>query len=343
MVPHELGQGRLELGLPDGRPQKVLRIDATGASSTLIGRLVVGSYITGQDQVLVTARGGLSLVQRAEIHRVVDRLLGMSVVDDRPEAVEIENFVDPGKYELPRLLGRVVELLHRQLEGCLAALVGESSAGLDRLDAVEEEIDQLYLLMARQLLLSSDSPRLARDIDVPSHHFQLGDRLIAKVLEVTGDLVHNIGTDLRDHLEGVRQMPPALTRAVAHRLRRLMGLLDRTMIAFANLSVPEANATLNRIAKVLPRDAYLGPLIARRVPDPKVAGAIQRVVCHLVMAHEMLVVVNEVTINRSVEPETVALTGARVALGGRYGGDLPRVDRPDALVGPSVRVGTRGD
>ena len=121
--PHDLGEGRLEPGIPNGRPQKVLRIDATGASPTLLGRLLVGSYITGQDQVLVTARGGLTAGQRAALRRVVDRLLGMSIVGDNPAAVEVQNFIDPGKYDLPRLFHRLVELLAEELEGCQLAVV----------------------------------------------------------------------------------------------------------------------------------------------------------------------------------------------------------------------------
>jgi len=108
---HDLGLGRLEPGTPDGRPQKVLRIDVTGAPPNLLGRLLVGSYITGQDQVLVTARHGLTTGQRKEIHRAVDRILGMTVVSDTPEAVVVQNFIDPGKHALPRLLHRVIQML----------------------------------------------------------------------------------------------------------------------------------------------------------------------------------------------------------------------------------------
>lgn len=312
--PHDLGTGRLEPGLPNGRAQKVLRIDVTGARSGLIGRLLVGSYITGQDQVLVTARGGLTATQRAEVHRVVDRLLGMSVVGDSPSMMEVQNFVDPGKYELPRLLHRLVEMLRYELGLCHAALVSGDASELERTESIEEEIDQLYLLMARQLLLSSDDPRVARDIDVQSHHFQIGYRLVAKVLEVTGDLVHSIGTELRRHLEDLRRLPPSLTGALALRVQRLDSTLSRTMSAFTELSVVEANETLNRISELLAKDAELGPQIARRASDRKVAMAAQRIVCNLVMAMEMLIIVNEVTINRGVEPETVARTGTKVVL-----------------------------
>ena len=201
------GGGAPEPGLPDGRPQKVLRIDMTGAPPNLLGRLLVGSYITGQDQVIISARHGLTLEQRKEIRQVVDRTLGMTVVAESPATVEIQNFVDPGKHELPRLLHRVVQLLRAELKVCHAALTQDNARELSQIENLEEEIDRLYLLVVRQLLLSSDNPRIARNIDVESHHYQIGDRLVAKVLEVTGDLIHEIGKDLQENLPGLRRMP----------------------------------------------------------------------------------------------------------------------------------------
>ncbi len=309
-LPHELGTGRLEPGRSNGRPQKILRIDATRISATLLGRLLVGSYITGQDRVLVVARGGLTPAQRSRTHRTAQRLLGTSVVEDRTEGVEVQNFIDPGKHELPRLLHRVVELLDGELRACRSVLVHGDASELETAEELEEEVDQLYLLMARQLFLSSDDPRIARDIDVPSHQLQIGDRLVAKVLEVTGDLVHAAAVELRAHGRALQRLPAGVTAELDLRVERLRVRLAETMAAFDSLSVASANATLNRIVDALHKDASLGPRLARRASDPEVAASTQRVLCNLAMGLEMLVIVNEVTINRGVEPELVALTGA---------------------------------
>ena len=326
---HDLGEGRLEPTHPTERTPRPLRIDATGAPANLLERLLVGSYITGHDHVILTARGGLTPVQRKEIHRVVERTLGMTVVGDGPGIVEVQNFVDPAKFELPRLIHRVVQMLRSELGFCRTALLEKDRRPLAAVEAMEEEIDQLYLLMVRQLLISSDSPRIARIIDVESHHYQIGDRLVAKMLEVIGDLVHGIATELEGHLVALSRMPPGLVRLFAARLGRLDHLLDRTMEAFGQLSVIGANATLNDIGAALEHDANLGQMICRRVPNRRVAVSAQRIACDLVMALEMLVVINEVTINRTVEPETSVHAGihAHPDTHGPYGG-------PSALIRP---------
>jgi len=292
--------------LPDGRPQKVLHIDITGASANLLGRLLVGSYITGQDQVLVTARDGITPLQRKEIRRAADRILGMTVVGETPTSVEVQNFVDPGKYELPRLLHRVVQMLRAELAVCHAALTGGEARQLAVIQDIELEVDRFYILMVRQLLLSSENPRIARNIDVESHHYQIGDRLVAKVLEVLGDLFQAVGADLQKNLDTLRTVP-RVAHEFAERVKRLDRLLTRTMDAFGHLSLVEANTLLNTLTQLLPKQAGYGQEIAHRVPDRKTAVAAQRICCSLDMALEMLIIVNEVTINRGVEPATELL------------------------------------
>jgi hypothetical protein len=311
--PHALGFARLGRGTPHRRRnepegQKTLTIDATSAPPELLGRLLVGSYITGQDRVLVSAGGGLTLRQRAAVHQTADRILGMTVVGDSDGTVEVQNFVDPGRYELPKLLHRVVRILHFELDLCHRALADDRAASFESLEPMEEEVDRLYLLMARQILLSSDSPRLAHRVDLDSHHYQLGYRLVAKVLEVTGDLVFGIGQQLVRNLPALRRQPPSVRKELARRLESLDRALLRTADAFARRSAEEANALLNQLAKDLRHACASDTSLAARILGRRLAVSAQCIASNLEMAMEMLVIVNETTLNRCVEPENAAET-----------------------------------
>ena len=315
----DLGQGRLEVcpanvDSPEQRRQKLLRIDGSDAPPNLISRLLIGGYITGQDHIVVSAAGGLTPEQRREVRRTVAHVLGMTVVEESPEAIEVQNFVDPGRYRLHRLLNQVVRILRSELGSCLEVLSGADGATLEHLTPLEDEIDRFYLLMVRQLLLSSDDFQVARDIGVESHHYQIGYRLLAKVTEVMGDLVAGVGEELKANLPAFRRLPPAARTELIGLVRRFDERLGRTMDAFDQLSVVDANSILNEIGDALSGESSLGDSLARRLKDRRVAVAAQRIVSHILMGTEMLVVVNEVTINRSVEPETVAQTDRQVRM-----------------------------
>jgi phosphate uptake regulator len=325
----DLGGGRLEVSpanaeAPSERRQKLLRIDASGAPPKLLARLLIGAYITGQDQIMVTARSGLTPEQRHEVRRTVAHVLGMTVVEEESGGIEVQNFVDPGKYQFHRLMSQVVRMLRTELETCRSVLTGGNRAALQQIGPMEDEIDRFYLLMVRQLLLSSDDFQIARDIGVESHHYQIGYRLIAKVLEVTGDLVAGVARELGDNLPKLQRLPKPAVADLVTLIVRVERLLDRTMDAFTRLSVVDANANLNEIDETLPADYTLGDSIARHVSDHRLAVSTQRVVSNLLMALEMLVIFNEVTINRSVEPETVAKTDRHVTMHSREPGESPK-------------------
>ncbi len=316
----DLGAGRLEVrparvDSPEERRQRLLRIDATDAAPNLVSRLLVGGYITGQDHIIVTARTALTREQRREVRHTVSHVLGMTVVEESTDSIEVQNFVDPGRYQLHRLLGQVVRILRSELETCLAVLRGTDGAALEQIGTLEDEVDRFYLLMVRQLLLASDDFQVARDIGVESHHYQIGYRLIAKVIEVLGDLLSGVAHDIAQNLAGFRKLAKTDRTSLVTLITRFDERLRRTMEAFDNLSVVDANAVLNEIAETQPAESTTGDSLARQVKERTVAVAAQRVVSNIIMATEMLVILNEVTINRSVEPETVAKTDRNVAMG----------------------------
>lgn len=315
----DLGEGRLEISpakdeAPSDRHQKLVRVDATGAPPNLLARILVGGYITGQDQIVVTSRTILSPEQHREIRRIVAHALGMSVVEEDPNRIEIQNFVDPGRYRLHRLLNQVVRILRAELQACSKALSTGDRSPLQQLGTLEDEVDRFYLLMVRQILLSSDDFQVARDIGVESHHYQIGYRLVAKVLELTGDLISAVARELEENLDGLRRLPAATREELLRRLARLDQVFDRTMEAFEQMSVVDANEILNDLDRTFAREEVFRGSRVRQARDRQADLSAQRIVSNLVMATEMLVIINETTINRGVEPETVAKTDRKVLI-----------------------------
>lgn len=308
----DLGGGRLELSLVGGhgspapREQRTLRLDTRGAPPQLLGRLVIGGFITGQDRVELL--GSLSPLQREEVGKAVERLLGTSIVEERPDRLDIQNFLDPTRYPIPKLLSRMAGLLRAQVELCAQALEAPSKEELARIDSVEDELDRVYLILVRQLLISSDDFRVAKEIGVASHHFQLGYRVVAKSLEVVGDLLYETGRDLAEIGQAADRLPKPV-RAELHQLVSQFGLaLDRALSAFMGVSVVEANEGLNRARTDLPLLHEAGPRLSRKIKDLTVSLLVQRAVTSLAHAQEMLGVVNEITLNKAVEPEVLSRT-----------------------------------
>jgi phosphate uptake regulator len=309
----DLGEGRLELS-PAGRPgasegRHSLHLDATDCPPDLLSRLLVGAYITGQDHIVITSRRELPNELRAEVDRIARRVLGMSLIEDETDRLEIRVFLDATKHRLPGLLDRVVRMLRLEIELCQQALVSGDAVPLERVAKVEEEIDRFYLLMARQILLASNDFHVAREIGVPSHHYQLGYRVVVKMLEVTADLLATVAEDLG------AEMPKGEDAVeLGRQLAEFDATLVRSMEAFREVSAGAAHVALTEIEAWQQRQGPLLATLIGRSRDKVGAARVQRILSGLGTARELLAIVNEITINRSVEPETVAHAGGRAVV-----------------------------
>lgn len=312
----DAGFGRLEVVPASGSSssssavQKVLNVDARDAPPHLLSRLIIGAYITGHEQVIL--QGRISPAQRGEVAGTVSRLLGSSIVEDGPDRIEIQNFVDPTHYGLSRLVSRMVGLLRLQVQACSAALTDEGDLEIERLEAMEDEVDKIYRLTIRQLLLASDNFQIAKEIGVPSHHFQLGSRVVAKVLEEIGDLLQGIGEELGSRAKGGWEVPAEVRRELANWMSRFETHLERSTVAFGRASATEANDALNDILDDLPVLEDAEDQLPRKVKDKPSALVAQRLLSGVFQAMKLLVVVDEITINRAVEPEALPRSKERV-------------------------------
>ena len=339
-----LGEGRLEItpATPSGARagEKVLSIRVDHSAPNMICRLLVGAYVTGQDLVRLSTAEAFTTSQLEEINQTVARVLGMNVVEERPNRIEIQVFVDPARHRLPHLRDRVARLLRTKIGLCRRILAGTTPPPSFReLGRLEEETDRIYLLMVRQLLLASDDFRVAQDIGVPSHHHQIGERLVAKILEMMGDRWFDTGRELLGAHPGLRRLPSAAGADLDRLFERFDALLARTMEAFSHLSVEEANATLNELREELDQQSAFSHLQSRRYPDVRTAMLVQRIVSNLSSAWEMLVAVNEVALNRFVEPERIGgVRPERPVILGPGNGSPPTCPRNPGL----AILGSRG-
>ncbi len=310
----DLGAGRVEITPTpqDERhrtEEKLLPVEMNEVASGLLPRLLIGAYVTGQDRIVLHLKGGFDRDERSQIDRTVRRILGMSIVGETADRLDVQVFVDPTRHALAQLRGRTVNLLRAELALVRRVLAGGRPSNPAEFELLEEEIDRIYFFSVRQLLLASDDFRIAREIGVPSHHYQIGDRLVAKVLEMIGDLLFDTGRSLMAAPGRGRKVPEAVRVLMDDLLGRLDHLLAQTMEAFSRSSLERTNATLNELLSEIEDQPTFGRLLSRRFADPRLAMLVQRFASNLLTAWEMLVAVNEVAFNRDVEPETLAGSG----------------------------------
>src|SRR2546428_101910 len=139
--------------------------------------MITGNYIVGCNTIRLRSREELSPSQLQEIHEAVRGLTGLTIVNQGPRFVTIENFVEPTRFPIDGLLRRLHYLTSRMEKLALGVLAGEAVGRIEEVARMEIEVDRLYWLVVRQLLLAASNRSVAAKIGVTEPRHLLGDRL----------------------------------------------------------------------------------------------------------------------------------------------------------------------
>ncbi len=312
----EMSGGRLELaketqGELAPEVQKTVHIDMDAEEPNMLTRLIVGSYIAGHDNVIIRSKEPFTEAQKEEAATAVKRVLGLSLVEQSANSMEFQNFIDPIKYRLDHIMSRVIGVLSAELEGCKKGLTESSKEVLEGVFGLEDEVDSFYLLMIRQLLLSSENYRLAKGLGIENHRYQMGYRLVVKSLEMTADLVFKIAGEIRNIVDMGTRLPGSANDLLLDLLDNLNRFIQNSYNAFRELSLHEINAVINEITGWLEDMAERAPAFTADLPT-SVATTVQRIISHCIEATRLLIVVDEVGFNRSMERDRTLENGGHI-------------------------------
>ncbi len=172
-----------------------LKADLIEDDETLT-RLIVGSYALGYDTIEVFGKEPLERARADMVIATIKRLRGLEVVDSDARHVVAQSFMDPTKFPVDSLVKRLQILVAKSLEDVMEALDLKKTGSLNEVRRVQDEIDELYWLIVRQLLVALNQRELSADIGIESPLHASGDRVCAKTLDEIGSIILDIAEEL---------------------------------------------------------------------------------------------------------------------------------------------------
>jgi phosphate uptake regulator len=196
-----------------GEAAVTLRAEQAG-SPEMLTRLVVGAYALGYDNIEVIGREPLDQATADMVLGTVKRLRGMEVVESDVRRIVAQSFIDPTKFPVDSLLKRLQILVSGSLERVTRSLDLKTTGSLSEVAKVQGEIDELYWLILRQLLVALNRRELASEIGIESPLHASGDRVSAKTLDEIGGIIMDIAEELVRLGELKTRADPAVTASV---------------------------------------------------------------------------------------------------------------------------------
>jgi phosphate uptake regulator len=153
----------------------------------MLERLIVGNYILGRDVFSIVSTTRISRAQVDEVRKITHRLMGLGIVQETSEQIDLQCSIDPTRFKIDMLLRRLSVIASTMHTEAMQALAESNQELADDAIRREDEADMMYSLALR-LLLSAQRDRTMMDkigLEEPSHILYYG--LITRYLELIAD------------------------------------------------------------------------------------------------------------------------------------------------------------
>ncbi|MCL4436906.1 MAG: phosphate uptake regulator PhoU [Thaumarchaeota archaeon] len=217
---------------------------------SLLTRIITGIYILGYETLEITSKKGFESDQLAEIRQSIQRLTGMSIVEQGMNHVVIKNFVDPTRFPTNGLLRRIYIITSWMQEASIQALKERRKSLANEVLHMENEVDRIYWLVVRQMLLAVKDKHVAKMIGIESPLNIVGDRTIAKVLEKIGDLSENVASEVLTILDSDYTLEKHVLDELDNVYKLVHDVYDTATKAFFAVDIHRSNETLEKVENV---------------------------------------------------------------------------------------------
>lgn len=300
LYPHTDGSLVVRSAVQDGGPLSATTLSLSATDADTVSRALRAAYAVGYDTVTLVAPEDAELTaeERRAVRRLVQTMVGMSVVEETTEYVTVENLLDASEVSIRQ---SVIQLqftalsMHRTAVERVSRRVTDDAA-TDPLDDRDDEVDRLFEMITRHFNRSLADLGEIDDLDV--RRPELFDYyLVARQIERVADHAVRIGA-FADHAESVDDDLLAEVVALAEAAR---GVVETATTAVVEPSADRAHEALDRRARVVDDVLALDQTLFEQSQPG--AYALSRVLASLGRTAECGGNVATVALRASVRPE----------------------------------------
>jgi len=289
----------------EGEETTVCKINADGCTDRmLLGRAITGNYILGRDTIIIHSTKGLSPDQSVEIRDLTHRLSGLGIVDQSPNQVTIQCFLDPARFSITSLLSRLHKVAISMLETSMQALGSQKFSLALQVLELENEADRLYWLILRQIFRAISKIPLSRLVGIESATHAVGYRAVSKYLEEIADYSESIANQTISIADESCEPYAAVIDEICKSGSEALIISKGAMDSLNTLDINLANQIIEKSSQFEKLERDLTDQVLSSVQNRKVTMALRSILWNLVQISRSAKMISEVAINRYLESNT---------------------------------------
>lgn len=230
------------LEILSGKKERAVKVvlQEEGNEDLLI-RSLHGLYLLGCDKIIVqTSEGFLPSSYLKCVRSAIKNFIGAEIVEHTPESITINIFIDPSRYSALLLIERMVNIIKLMVQHIEASINTKQLGILEEVIELEGELDRLYGLTVRQLVLAQDSKNQVKHLGIKASLIT-EYRSIVKSLEDIGDslaqvalMLLEVSTQILNNLNIHKEVFEECMSTLSLIIERILKVLEGPEIYLAN-------------------------------------------------------------------------------------------------------------
>jgi phosphate uptake regulator len=208
-------------------------------SPNILERLIVGNYILGVDIIKIFSSRRINGEQIDEICNIVQRLIGLSVIEMSSKEIILQCSLDPTSFNIYPLLRRLTIITCTMLEESTDALLNNNIEYADNVIDRENEANNIYWLITRLLHSNLNKEALYKEQIDPT-----SIRLISKNLERIADCSEQIAKTTKNFNKlniNIKEKSKNISNLIQLSIR----IFEKTIDSLFLKDLEEANEAIN--------------------------------------------------------------------------------------------------
>nr|MDO8082635.1 phosphate uptake regulator PhoU [Candidatus Freyarchaeota archaeon] len=241
---------------------------------------ILGNYVMGVDNLeIVSKKKDMDSSHKRAAVDSIRNLIGFEVISESQNSIKVKNLLEPSDFHLEEVVNRLALVSSSMFKKAIKGIVDTNTENLKEIDAQDDEVDRLYLLIQRLLILGIRDKAIARKIGLDSNGAAMGWSVVVRSIERIADA----SMEISQQIESLRnfKIPGDVQKLYSKLSDEAITLIDEVLAAGTQKDPKAAHEIIRKIDKVCRTRNEIRKAESEKTMEPKALLALETINCAL--------------------------------------------------------------
>ncbi|MFB0559716.1 MAG: PhoU domain-containing protein [Candidatus Lokiarchaeia archaeon] len=241
---------------------------------------ILGNYIIGVDNLeILSEKKEMNTSQKKVAVDTIRNLIGFEVISETQNIIKVKNLLEPSDFNLDEVVNRLALISSSMVKNALSAIIEMDPKKVEEIEAQDDEVDRLYLLIQRLLTVGIRDKLIARKIGLDSNGAAMGWSTVVRSIERIADA----SVEIAQQAETLQKfkIPSEILTLYSKLSNDAISLIDNILAASSQKDAKAAIETLRKINKIRNLREEIRKLESTKSVEPKLLISLETVNCAL--------------------------------------------------------------